>query len=131
MIEVTPLQGELQTQIMAVIWRLEEGTVEQVRQALPSGRTGPAHPAYNTVQTVLNRLAERGLLSRRREGHVIVYAPRLSEAEYLSRSMEHTLRGASAQARQVALAQLIGSLPRAEADELRRLSEVVAAERRR
>jgi BlaI family transcriptional regulator, penicillinase repressor len=131
MIEVTPLQGELQTQIMAVIWRLDEGTVEQVRQALSPGRAGPAHPAYNTVQTVLNRLAERGLLSRRREGHVIVYAPRLTEAEYLSRSMEHTLRGASAQARQVALAQLIGSLPRAEADELRRLSEAVAAERRR
>jgi hypothetical protein len=31
----------------------------------------------------------------------------------------------------VALAQLIGSLPRDEADELRRLSESVAAERMR
>jgi predicted transcriptional regulator len=83
------------------------------------------------VQTVLNRLAERGLLSRRREGHVIVYAPRLSEAEYLSRSMEHTLRGASSEARQVALAQLIGALPQNEAAELGRLAEEVAAERMR
>ena len=127
MTEVTPLQGELQTQIMAAIWRLQDGTVEQVRQALPPHHQG----AYNTVQTVLNRLAERGLLSRRREGHVIVYAPRLSEAEYLSRSMEHTLRGASAQARQVALAQLIGALPRNEAAELGRLAEQVATERMR
>ena len=71
MTDVTPLQGELQTQIMAAIWRLDEGTVEQVRQALPSHHQG----AYNTVHTVLNRLAERGLLTRRREGHVIVYAP--------------------------------------------------------
>ena len=55
MTDVTPLQGELQTQIMAAIWRLDEGTVEQVRQALPSHHQG----AYNTVQTVLNRLAER------------------------------------------------------------------------
>jgi predicted transcriptional regulator len=127
MTEVTPLQGELQTQIMAAIWRLEDGTVEQVRQALPIEHQG----AYNTVQTVLNRLAERGLLARRRDGHVIVYAPRLSEAEYLSRSMEHTLRRASAEARQVALAQLIGSLPREEAAELGRLAEQVAAERMR
>jgi predicted transcriptional regulator len=127
MTEVTPLQGELQTQIMAAIWRLQDGTVEQVRQALPPHHQG----AYNTVQTVLNRLAERGLLSRRREGHVIVYAPRLTEAEYLSRSMEHTLRGASSEARQVALAQLIGALPRSEAAELGRLAEEVAAERMR
>ena len=100
---------------------------EQVRQALPPQHQG----AYNTVQTVLNRLAERGLLTRRREGHVIVYAPRLSEAEYLSRSMEHTLRRASSEARQVALAQLIGSLPRDEAAELGRLADQVAAERMR
>jgi predicted transcriptional regulator len=112
---------------MTAIWRLQDGTVEQVRQALPPHHQG----AYNTVQTVLNRLAERGLLSRRREGHVIVYAPRLSEAEYLSRSMEHTLRGASTEARQVALAQLIGALPRNEAAELGRLAEEVAAERMR
>ena len=56
---------------------------------------------------------------------------RLTEAEYLSRSMENTLRGASAQARQVALAQLIGSLPRNEAAELGRLAEQVATERMR
>jgi predicted transcriptional regulator len=129
MTEVTPLQGELQSQIMAAIWRLSEGTVEQIRQALPPESSPPTR-AYNTVQTVLNRLAERGLLGRRREGHVIVYAPRLTEAEYLSRSMEHTLRGAS-QARQVALAQLIGSLPRNEAAELGRLAEEVSTERMR
>lgn len=130
MAEVTPLQGELQSQIMAAVWRLNEGTVEQVRQALPPDSDGPER-AYNTVQTVLNRLAERGLLSRRREGHVIIYAPGLSEAEYLSRSMEHTLRGASSEARQVAIAQLIGSLPRDEAAELGRLADEVAAERMR
>jgi predicted transcriptional regulator len=33
------------------------------------------------VQTVLNRLAERGLLSRERAGTTIIYKPRISEAE--------------------------------------------------
>ena len=91
MTDVTPLQGELQTQIMTAVWKLEEGTVEQIRRALPEANQG----AYNTVQTVLNRLADRGLLERRREGHVIVYAPALSEADYLSRSIEHTMRSAT------------------------------------
>ena len=65
--------------------------MEQIRRALPEANQG----AYNTVQTVLNRLADRGLLERRREGHVIVYAPALSEADYLSRSIEHTMRSAT------------------------------------
>jgi hypothetical protein len=45
--------------------------------------------------------------------------------------MEHTLRGASSEARQVAIAQLIGSLPRDEAAELGRLADEVAVERMR
>jgi predicted transcriptional regulator len=127
MTDVTPLQGELQTQIMSAVWKLDEGTVEQIRRALPEVNQG----AYNTVQTVLNRLADRGLLERRREGHVIVYAPALSEAEYLSRSIEHTMRSATPEARQVALAQLIGGLSSDQADDLQRLASEVAAERMR
>jgi predicted transcriptional regulator len=63
-----PIQGELQAQVMAALWRLNAGTVEQVREELPSRYQG----AYNTVQTVLNRLAERGLLRRVREGRGFV-----------------------------------------------------------
>src|SRR6476469_8589624 len=89
--EMHPLQGELQSQLMGALWRLGEGTVEQVRAALP----GRYRSAYNTVQTVLNRLAERGLLDRERRGVSYVYRPRFTEVEYLSRSMENTLAGAS------------------------------------
>jgi predicted transcriptional regulator len=117
----SPLHGELQLQLMAALWRLEEGTVEQVRRALPADRRG----AYTTVQTVLNRLAERGLLSRDRRGQAIVYRPRISESDYLSRSIEHTLAGASTQARQAALAQLVGNLQGDELLELQRLAREI------
>jgi predicted transcriptional regulator len=122
---LTPLQGELQTQVMAAMWRLEEGTVEEVRQTLPDRNRG----AYNTVQTVLNRLAERGLLMRRRRGQQIVYTPALAEAEYVSRAIERTLSRATSEARQVALAQLIGGLPDDERAELRKLERAVARRR--
>jgi predicted transcriptional regulator len=122
---LTPLQGELQTQIMAAMWRLDEGTVEEVRRALPERNRG----AYNTVQTVLNRLAERGLLTRRRRGQQIVYTPSLSEAEYVSRAIGRTLSRATSEARQVALAQLIGGLPDDERAELRKLERAVARRR--
>lgn len=124
--DVTPLQGELQSQVMAALWRLESGTVEQVRSALPSRYRS----AYTTVQTVLNRLADRGLLSRQREGRGIIYRTKVSEAEYLSRSIKYTLAGASVDARQAALAQLIGDLDSAELDELRKRGKELDQARR-
>jgi predicted transcriptional regulator len=121
------IQGELQVQVMSVLWRLGSGTVEQIRSALPPRYRS----AYTTVQTVLNRLAERGLLTRSREGGAIRYAPRVTEAEYLSRSIGQTLAAASRDARQTALAQLIGGLDKNELDELRRRARELEVKRRR
>lgn len=125
MTNTAPIQGELQVRIMAALWRLGRGTVEAVRADLPAADRG----AYTTVQTVLNRLAERGLLLRSKEGRSLVYEPVLSEAEYLSRSMEHTLSGATPSARQTALASLLGTMPSQELDEVRRLARRVGRER--
>jgi predicted transcriptional regulator len=127
MAQVTPLTGELQTQVMAAIWRLGSATVEQVRSALPARYRG----AYNTTQTVLNRLAERGLLSRHKVGNAIEYRPRVSEAEYLARSISQTLSTASMDARQAALAQLFGSLDKRELAELQQLARQTSRKRRK
>ncbi len=126
MTDASPIQGELQAQIMPIIWRLESGSVEQVRRALPARYRG----AYTTVQTVLNRLAERGLLERERSGNLIVYRPRMTEADYFSRSIESTLASASSQARRAVLAQLIGGLDASELSELQALGREVQGKRR-
>ena len=99
---------------MAALWRLSAGTVEQVRAELPPRYQG----AYNTVQTTLNRLVTRGLLERTREGRQFVYRPLLGEAEYLSGRIRGALAGASAGARQAALASIIGGLRPEEFEEL-------------
>ncbi len=116
MTDVTPIAGELQGQIMAVLWRFESGTVEEVRGGLPPRY----HGAYTTVQTVLNRLAERGMLKRRKRGNAIEYHPTMTEAEYLAGAIRQTLATASSDARQAALAELLGSL---KGDELSKLQE--------
>jgi predicted transcriptional regulator len=123
---LTPLQGDLQLQVMRALWHLGEGSVEAVREALPHGYQG----AYTTVQTVLNRLADRTLLSRARRGKMIVYRPVISEAEYLSQSIHRTLASASSDARHAALAELIGGLEREELSEIQRLAQLIERERR-
>jgi BlaI family transcriptional regulator, penicillinase repressor len=112
---------------MATVWRLGSATVEQVRSALPPRYRG----AYNTVQTVLNRLADRKLLSRHKVGNAFEYRPRVSEAEYLSRAISQTLAGASRAAREAALAQLIGALDDDELSDLRRLARETNEKRRK
>ena len=127
MTDVTPLTGELQAQVMAAVWRLGRATVEQVRSALPPRYRG----AYNTIQTVLNRLADRKLLSRHKVGNAFEYRPRVSEAEYLSLSIAQTLAGASMAAREAALAQLIGALDDDELSDLRQLARETSEKRRK
>jgi predicted transcriptional regulator len=114
----TPALGDLQAQIMSALWRIDAGTVEDVRSELPARYRG----AYNTVQTVLNRLAERGLVTRHKRGNAFEYRPALSEADFLSKSIATTLAGASSGARQAALAQLIGGLEQGELKELQELA---------
>ena len=121
------IQGDLQAQIMTALWRLESGTVEQVRSALPARYRG----AYTTAQTVLNRLAERGLLERSKDGNAIVYTPKLTEAEYVSQSIEQTLASASIHARQAAIAQLISDLDRDEITALRKRGRDLERKRKR
>ena len=111
---------------MRAIWDLGEARVEEVRAALPSARRG----AYTTVQTVLNRLAERGLLSRKRAGNVIVYRPKISEVDYLARSVNQTLAGAPDEVRKAALANLVGGLDAGELEEIRKLAGRVGEKRR-
>jgi predicted transcriptional regulator len=116
--DLQPIQGDLQAQVMTVMWRLDTATVEQVRAALPPRYRG----AYTTIQTVLNRLAERGLLSRQKNRNVIEYRPAISEADHVAQSIAHRLDVASNDARQTALARLIGELSDAELSALRRMA---------
>lgn len=110
---------------MSILWRLGEGTVPEVRSALPARYRS----AYTTVQTVLNRLAERGALKRTKLGKQIVYTPSVSEAAYVLRSIQTMLAGASSETREVVLAYLVGWLDTTELAELQDIARELAGKR--
>ncbi|MBI3471097.1 MAG: BlaI/MecI/CopY family transcriptional regulator [Candidatus Solibacter usitatus] len=56
---------------LRALWSIEEGKVNAVRQVV--SRTKPL--AYTTVMTLLDRLARKGTVSRRKVGRAYVYAP--------------------------------------------------------
>jgi predicted transcriptional regulator len=121
------LRGSLQAEVMRTVWELSEATVDDVRAAQPRSRRA----AYTTVQTVMNRLLERGLLERERRGKAFVYRARYKESELVARSLRERLAGASADARRVALLRLIEGLEPDELDALARYTNRVRRERRK
>ena len=120
------LRGDLQAEVMEAVWRLGEATVDQVRAEQPKRhRSG-----YTTLQTVMNRLADRGLLTRERRGKAFVYKPTYEEHEYLARTISGHLADASPEARRAALVSLVGGLEPEELEEVARYATMVRRARR-
>ena len=87
--------GDLELQILNVLWAQGAATVRQVLEALPR----EPKPAYTTVLTMMRLMEEKGYLSRREQGRAHVYAARLQEKR-VKRGLLHNLinnafRGAS------------------------------------
>lgn len=83
------LFGELEAQIMEVVWHLEDASVQDVCNHL-----GDVN--YKTIMTVMNRLVQKGALSRHRKGRAFVYRPAADRDTFLSsvfRSVAHGLLG--------------------------------------
>jgi predicted transcriptional regulator len=121
------LRGSLQAEVMRIVWRLGTATVDDVRAAQPRSRRA----AYTTVQTVMNRLVERGLLERKRRGKAFAYRARYDESELVARALRERLAGASTDARKRALLNLIEGLDQDDLDDLARYANRVQRERRK
>jgi predicted transcriptional regulator len=119
------LRGDLQARIMAIVWSLGEATVEDVRDRQPQDQ----RPAYTTVQTVMNRLAERGLLTRTRTGRAFVYRAAFAEPEYLARAIEDRLADTSRETRRAALISLVEGLDPDDLAELARHANKIRRKR--
>jgi predicted transcriptional regulator len=56
---------------LRALWSLEEASVRDVQSAIADKRT----LAYTTVMTLLDRLARKGLVARRKVGRAFLYTP--------------------------------------------------------
>lgn len=95
------LFGELEARVMEIIWQLEEATVGDVLTRLGDGYH------YNTVMTVMSRLADKGILTRRREGRAHVYTPVEEREAFLARVSRDVAEGLLREFGALAIAQFI------------------------
>ena len=61
----------LELECLKILWTIGEGNVKNVREGL----AGRRQLAYTTVMTVLDRLARKGGVARRKVGRSFLYTP--------------------------------------------------------
>ena len=67
----------LELECMSALWPLGEGTVRDIHRQIATSRPR----AYTTIMTIMDRLAHKGIVSRRRVGRAYRYQPNLSVDE--------------------------------------------------
>ena len=120
-----PNLGELETEIMNVVWERRQATVQDVLEALSPRRD----LAYTTVMTVMTRLANKGYLLRRKDGRSFIYAPATSRDQVagaaLGQIVDRLYQGAAGKA----IAHLLEIEESVDEEELDRLEALIRAKR--
>ena len=79
----------LELDCMNMLWALGEGTVRDVQ-----GRLARVRPrAYTTIMTILDRLAQKGVVTRAKAGRAYLYRPNLTAEEARSNAIEQVVEG--------------------------------------
>jgi len=87
---------KFELEIMDVLWRLSEASVREVCDAL----TDRKRPAYTTVQTIVQRLEQKGAVRRTRKiGNALMFEPAITKKSAYRRVLDDLLEmfGGSAQ----------------------------------
>jgi predicted transcriptional regulator len=79
----------LELECMSALWPLGEGTVRDIHRRIAASRPR----AYTTIMTIMDRLAHKGIVSRRRVGRAYRYHPNLSVDEARVSAIEKIVTG--------------------------------------
>jgi len=86
------LLGDLEREIMELMWARGEGSVRDILEALNVRRPAEHPLAYTTVMTVMAKLAIKGLLRRTRVGRADEYRVAESREAFLKRTSDGIAR---------------------------------------
>lgn len=120
-IEQTAIPSERELDILRVFWEVGEAPVRVIHQKMsPNGEF-----AFTTIQTLLRIMADKKLLSVRRDNRTLYYTPQYTAEQASSRFLHKVFGGA--------VDQLVLSMLRAEdvpVEELQHLEKLIVQTRK-
>ena len=122
----TPSPTGRELEILKVLWDHGPCSVRAVYRQLLEQQPEGKDLAYNTVQTLLRIMEDKGLVAHETHGRAFVYSPVFSREHSAARFLDRVFDGAAS--------QLVASLLQAERitpDELDRVMALIADARRR
>ncbi|MDO8862053.1 BlaI/MecI/CopY family transcriptional regulator [Haliea sp. E1-2-M8] len=77
--------GDLEKRVLQFLWETSEADAKQVHVALTKRRGG----ALNTIQSTLDRLFKKDLLTRQKQGHAYYYRARVGKEELVAQLIQN------------------------------------------
>jgi BlaI family transcriptional regulator, penicillinase repressor len=108
LLDLAPLELEC----MNMLWPLGEATVREIRDRLTPRRAR----AYTTIMTIMDRLARKGVVERRKAGRAYLYRAKLAVEDARSQALAQILENFFGGSKEALLAQL-GTGVRIHADD--------------
>jgi predicted transcriptional regulator len=98
----------LELDCMNMLWPMGEGTVREIRDALASRRPR----AYTTIMTIMDRLARKGVVERRKIGRAYTYRPNLSAESARAQALSQVIESFFGGSTESLMAHLDGAQPK-------------------
>lgn len=111
--------GQLERDILSIVWRLGNVTAEQVREELDRPLKD------STIRTVLRRLEEKGYLAHQVESRTFIYSPAESRQRVAGRAVQRIMDWFCEGSAEALLVGMVDSKVLGR-EELRRLAERIA-----
>lgn len=92
----------LELDCMNTLWPMGEGTVRDIRDRLAERRPR----AYTTIMTIMDRLARKGVVERRKVGRAYSYRPNLTVEDARAQALGQVLENFFAGSKEALLSQL-------------------------
>ena len=77
--------GELEKQVLEYLWKAKPADAKQVHSYFEKNRGG----SLNTIQSTLERLFKKDLLSRVKNGHAYQYFPKVARQELIGQLIKN------------------------------------------
>lgn len=114
--------GDLEADIMDIVWAWGTATVRQVHNRLNKDRP----LAYTTVMTVMSRLADKGILNKDKAGAAFVYKPSTTRDAFMESAVREVITGLLGDFSTPAINQFVASIETVYPEKLNELAKLVA-----
>ena len=75
----------LEFEVMEQLWKLESSSIREIQESLPRNK----RPEYTTVQTIVYRLEEKGVVERvKKIGNAHIFQPKVSRKSAIGNFIE-------------------------------------------